>query len=216
MKKAFTLAEVLITLGIIGVVAAITLPTIVKNYKEREFISAWKKVYSDVSNATLLMSQNEEDISTEQLTGEAFAKYLKIDRVCEANKGIKQGCWRKNTPIYDRKKIIYTDDITSVGGGSVCMHLTSGAIFCVDCGGDYYCNLTFDVNGPTKPNEIGTDVFSGTFNKKLYQIKPARGKCNGWGSADGTWVKCSADSSCSGTCDADQKGYGCSAEKLLK
>ena len=33
LKKAFTLAEVLITLGIIGVVAAMTLPTVVNKYK---------------------------------------------------------------------------------------------------------------------------------------------------------------------------------------
>ncbi len=33
MKKAFTLAEVLITLGIIGVVAALTLPSLITNYK---------------------------------------------------------------------------------------------------------------------------------------------------------------------------------------
>ena len=33
MNKGFTLAEILITLGIVGVVAAITLPTIIMNYK---------------------------------------------------------------------------------------------------------------------------------------------------------------------------------------
>ena len=33
MKKAFTLAEILITLGIIGVVAAMTIPTLVANYR---------------------------------------------------------------------------------------------------------------------------------------------------------------------------------------
>lgn len=37
MKKAFTLAEVLITLGIIGVVAAITLPTLIANYQKKSF-----------------------------------------------------------------------------------------------------------------------------------------------------------------------------------
>lgn len=34
-KKAFTLAEVLITLGIIGVVAALTMPTVIQNYKKK-------------------------------------------------------------------------------------------------------------------------------------------------------------------------------------
>ncbi len=35
MKKAFTLAEVLITLGVIGVVSAITLPGMLTNFKKR-------------------------------------------------------------------------------------------------------------------------------------------------------------------------------------
>lgn len=36
MKKGFTLAEVLITLGIIGVVAAMTMPSLIQNYRKKE------------------------------------------------------------------------------------------------------------------------------------------------------------------------------------
>lgn len=43
LKVAFTLAEVLITLGIIGLVAAMTLPGLMGKYVERERISALKK-----------------------------------------------------------------------------------------------------------------------------------------------------------------------------
>ena len=43
---AFTLAEVLVTLGIIGVVAAMTLPALVQNYKEKATVTQLKKVYS--------------------------------------------------------------------------------------------------------------------------------------------------------------------------
>lgn len=49
--KAFTLAEVLITLGIIGVVAAMTLPTLVQRYKEQETVTRVKKFYSGFSQA---------------------------------------------------------------------------------------------------------------------------------------------------------------------
>ena len=42
-KFAFTLAEVLVTLGIIGVVAAITMPTLVANNREKQLITALKK-----------------------------------------------------------------------------------------------------------------------------------------------------------------------------
>lgn len=55
---AFTLAEVLITLGIIGVVAALTVPTLVQRYKEKATVTKVNKVYSILSNA-LLSAINE-------------------------------------------------------------------------------------------------------------------------------------------------------------
>ena len=48
-KSAFTLAEVLITLGIIGVVAAFVLPAFVKSYQERQYAVMWKKKYSEIA-----------------------------------------------------------------------------------------------------------------------------------------------------------------------
>ena len=54
-NNAFTLAEVLITLGIIGVVAAMTLPTLIQNNKNKEVEARLKKVYS-VMNQAILMS----------------------------------------------------------------------------------------------------------------------------------------------------------------
>lgn len=57
--RAFTLAEVLITLGTIGVVAALTLPTLIANYREKVLITAAKKSYSTVTNAVNMWnSQN--------------------------------------------------------------------------------------------------------------------------------------------------------------
>lgn len=51
MKKGFTLAEVLITLGIIGVVAAMTMPTLINNINNKQNIAALKKAYSLISQA---------------------------------------------------------------------------------------------------------------------------------------------------------------------
>ena len=211
-RVAFTLAEVLITLGIIGVVAALTLPSVVANYKEKQLTTAWKKAYSDVANAALLMSQNNEDLSTEQKVGKAFAKYLKVDKVCDANKGIKQGCWRENTKIYSKGGGYIYSDPTDTGGGAVCMILTSGTLFCIDYGGKV-SPLYFDINGYLKPNTRGKDIFYALFNKENYMVKPAKGYFQNWGPADCDWVPCTFGD---GTCEGDNLGYGCSAEKLLK
>lgn len=51
LKIGFTLAEVLITLGIIGIVAAMTIPTVIAKHKEKQNVSKLKKVYSTLSQA---------------------------------------------------------------------------------------------------------------------------------------------------------------------
>ena len=49
--RAFTLAEVLITLGVIGVVAALTMPSVMSNVRELVIKNQFKKTYSVISNA---------------------------------------------------------------------------------------------------------------------------------------------------------------------
>ena len=58
-KFGFTLSEVLITLGIVGIVAALTIPAIMKNYKNRLYVSELKKVYSQLTNATSSIMSDE-------------------------------------------------------------------------------------------------------------------------------------------------------------
>ena len=48
---AFTLAETLITLAIIGVVAALTIPSLVQRFQERQYVSQLKKTYAVLQNA---------------------------------------------------------------------------------------------------------------------------------------------------------------------
>jgi prepilin-type N-terminal cleavage/methylation domain-containing protein len=63
-KKGFTLAEVLITLSIIGVVAALTIPGIVHDFQETEQKVAWKKAFSMASQAGLaLTAEHGGDLS---------------------------------------------------------------------------------------------------------------------------------------------------------
>ena len=51
-RKAFTLAEVLITLGIIGVVAAMTIPTLVSNNKGARYRAQFKKTLATINQAS--------------------------------------------------------------------------------------------------------------------------------------------------------------------
>jgi len=67
MKKfiAFTLAEVLITLAIIGVVAALTIPSVIKNYQKKESVTSLKKAYSTMQNVVRLAMANDGVTSLE-------------------------------------------------------------------------------------------------------------------------------------------------------
>jgi len=62
-KEAFTLAEVLITLGIIGVVAAMTIPTLMSKYREKVLITKLKESYSMISQAYKLAIEENGDAS---------------------------------------------------------------------------------------------------------------------------------------------------------
>ena len=72
-KCAFTLAEVLITLGIIGVVAAMTIPTLMANVKAHQYSVKFKKTVSTLSNAAK-MSQAQYGFDYSGLTDKCNAK----------------------------------------------------------------------------------------------------------------------------------------------
>ena len=115
-KAAFTLAEVLITLGIIGVVAAMTIPTLISNYQEKQTVSQLTKVYATLTSAYQMMQAeygpittwgmkntntgevDEEgnpiyDFSAQNLIAERLKKYLKVAKVCEVGKVCHPGAW---------------------------------------------------------------------------------------------------------------------------
>lgn len=57
--RAFTLAEVLITLGIIGVVAAMTIPTLMAKIQENTYKSQYKKIFSELNQALRLLEEDD-------------------------------------------------------------------------------------------------------------------------------------------------------------
>ncbi|MCR4880779.1 MAG: type II secretion system GspH family protein [bacterium] len=63
IKRGFTLAEVLVTLLVIGVIAALTIPQLINSTEERQYKTAYKKAVSSIANATELMEANEVSCS---------------------------------------------------------------------------------------------------------------------------------------------------------
>ncbi|MEE3350050.1 MAG: type II secretion system protein, partial [Candidatus Gastranaerophilaceae bacterium] len=177
-RAAFTLAEVLITLGIIGVVAALTLPTLINNYQKQETISKLKKVYAMLCNTTTMAVAEYGDTTGWDVgddlnweNGKAFAEkymipYLKVARVCENNNTSDcnypisklNGQSFNNNNVYTKSYRFYLVDGTFI---SVAANRTFANLH------DKLVQITFDINGQKNPNKLGRDVFS-----LEYFIKP--------------------------------------------
>ena len=173
MKKAFTLAEVLITLGIIGVVAALTLPSVMQNYQKRSLEVATQKFYSVMSQAIkqYMADEGVDDLRGTSLSGddddsdevvtakndEFFKKYLKA-QICE------DGCFADSYKTQ-------TGETTSEIGKSTDYSYQKGRYLLpdgmvVDTYGDPVIGdsdspgvLYVDVNGRKGPNKIGYDLW---------------------------------------------------------
>ncbi len=100
-KLGFTMAEILLSLTIIGVVAAITLPSLMANINERTWNTQRKALYARMSQAIAMMPQlsgygeyegtNTNDVVTatkdtaaEAFLSEGLSKVLKINNICDA------------------------------------------------------------------------------------------------------------------------------------
>lgn len=158
--KAFTLAEVLITLGIIGVVAALTVPTLMNNIQDRQYKSAYKKAYSALNQAVMSAIANDElvDSPTTNPQPNGFqTNFLTIMSKFKVTKACTSGsdnadCW---DPTGEKYGLSY-----STG------YPTSVANAFIDSSGmawtQYYSGSlrTFvDTNGFKKPNQWGKDRF---------------------------------------------------------
>ena len=124
-KVAFTLAEVLITLGIIGIVSAMTIPTLVKNYQEKILVNKAKQADAQIKNAVkMYMAKNEcydkitclfDTNKTSHQVVQELATVFKSAEVCpdvsnsQQKKKCKQYNVKGNTPAKLNGKYINGD-----------------------------------------------------------------------------------------------------------
>lgn len=165
---AFTLAEVLITLGIIGVVAAMTLPTLQQKIDERQNITALKKFYTEFANATnLLISDQSEpgswglrdnDADSSQRVLEMYQKQLNMIKVCVEG---DSSCFPFPVHKYDGTVLITETQYNSWALKSFILNNGTTAFFDVNNGN---FSVFFDVNGFKNPNKLGVDVFAWAVN----------------------------------------------------
>ncbi len=104
-KSGFTLAEVLVTLAIIGVVAALTIPSLIQSMQKQQYITGLKKAYSDLSQATLQVKDDNggtliDLATTEDTLMNKFCTRLSCTKKCNLGSGAGV-CWHNTNAWYD-------------------------------------------------------------------------------------------------------------------
>lgn len=210
--SAFTLAEVLITLGIIGIVAAMTLPALITRNQNKALEASLKKNYSVILQAfEMYQAEHGERLRPEilgaggTLTGlkAQIMPYFKIIADCGTYSNTHPACipYNADNPnnsyrTYDGKQKI---GLTLFDDGQFV--LTDGSLILIEnMTGAKYAFITVDVNGRNKkPNRWGHDLF--TFHlTDDGRIVPA-GTPQSTYSAQGTY--------CSSTSAHARNGIGC-------
>lgn len=149
-KNAFTLAEVLITLGIIGIVAAMTLPTLIANYKRQEYSTQIKKFYSTFSQA----------ITRSEVDNGAAVYWTKAAQLKDDEGQVDYGANAELNKVFMEKYILPYLKYLSAGIKSnyETVVLTDGSEFIVHNGG--CMDIIYDINGLGKsPDKDGYDKF---------------------------------------------------------
>ena len=185
-RVAFTLAEVLITLGIIGVVAAMTLPALLQKQQEKKVVTQLKK-FNSVMNSAYMMAKNEHGSLdnwglTMSLTNAAedddailnsnssldkfidtITPYLKVTSKCYYSDSSCSTYEAKNLAGQVDASDTYAERI-KLADGSVIGHIFINSPSCSYNWGEgalsHFCgSFKIDINGKKEPNTYGKDIF---------------------------------------------------------
>jgi prepilin-type N-terminal cleavage/methylation domain-containing protein len=199
---AFTLAEVLITLLIIGIVASLVIPNIIQDAQDAELKTAWKKTYSDFSQlaARLTMDNGgtlEGVLNSDYELYNQFKNYMNFTKYCFY--GTSYGnCWHN---AYEYKYLSGTkiDIVNGTGymqsNGNLIL-LLDRSTNCVSGSNSHCLAFIVDINGFKGPNTFGKDIY-GIFVYKN-SVKP-------WGY-----------DTYQNTCDTSHNGYSCAMQYLYQ
>lgn len=137
-KIAFTFAEVLVTLVIIGVVASLTIPALMSSTIDKKLVVGTKKAYNTLQNAVEL-KRAATGLTPTDTTGDSFISFL-IGETLDGEQILKY--------IKIDGQVVQTPDgIIMTSSGEKC---GTGAV-----GSPSYCTVTVDVNGIEGPTVSG-------------------------------------------------------------
>ena len=175
-KRTFTLVEILITLTILGIVAALTLPPLVSSYKKKVYATSLKKVYNQIVTSAQAVINDENGNETifdengdklditpgfytttagmsdsTDITGaryflKNYFKYIDIGTPTPPSSILPQSYTANGQDIGSLNT--YFNCIKMPDNAVICMHSVNGIL-----------RVIVDINGKENPNATGLDVF---------------------------------------------------------
>ncbi len=186
MKKfGFTLFEVTLALAIIGIVSAMTIPSLIKNHQKNIYITSLHKFYNDLGSAVenYMSEQRVDNLSESDLGGSAaglttFANtYFKIEKNCGTRlyQNESNYCFAR---YYRRINNNSNIDMSS-RSCSVVFAMPSGMSVCMNTQ-NWGLTADVDTNGPDGPNIIGRDMIQGISVNSDGKIEPINTNGDGY------------------------------------
>ena len=184
LKNSFTMAEVLITLGIIGIITAMTLPSLIGNYKRKVLETQFKKSVSVISQVIL---NTKNDLSIDKLADfcttynyeDSKYSYQNICYDAYYKNFLELGgrkSWgsanfnihRQSEKIltYNRRQIVTTDDLAGIGSPIFNTNIMPDGSFINMWIDEFTFYISVDTNGQRGPNQLGHDIFVFSLDKR--------------------------------------------------
>lgn len=173
--RAFTMVEILLVIGIIGIIAVITLRIIINAYEEAQYTSALKDTYSIISDTINRIKTDNggtlaDTFTSRTTTRDEFMKYMNYIKTCDGNASLGD-CWNTdyakrydNGTMYSNASpgneynwwgMVTSRTIVLKNGSSIYFHTgTSNCSTTAEC-----ARFFVDTNGPKPPNTMGKDIY---------------------------------------------------------
>jgi prepilin-type N-terminal cleavage/methylation domain-containing protein len=208
--NGFTLAEILITLLIIGVVASLVIPALINDTQEAELKIAFKKAYSDINQATmLLINDNAGSLkglcANNDCQKNLFLPYLSYTKSCSSSQG-NGNCWHEADKFWfldgtPTSPVGWSSSAGIVLSSGVLLKFWDASSNCSVLSMNACGTIAIDVNGFKGPNRFGKDILRIYILEK--GIKP-------FGTQGDLAVNL-----CEGSTGSNS-GYGCAAKYLYQ
>ena len=174
-KSAFTLAEVLITIGIIGVVASMTIPTLMKDIEKKDLVTANKKARAVLLAGLKTAAYDNGGTLNGYNLGVNAGEYFRLAKNCNTATTDRYSCWHATGVAKRLQQDGTYANLDSATTGSVVtmdgMFLkfsnsnldcskpqTTNSCHIIDFTGGYCGTYYIDINGARKPNLYGEDI----------------------------------------------------------